>query len=250
MRAFENLVHEASHYNLFTSPRAHEILEFLYAFPVFRLLQDYRRSHQIHHKHLGDPTRDPDVIRIKEIGLDHLPDRFGWLLFGLPATGYLTYEYLTTTFAEFWTTASSKGSKIAYWTIVLAAVSATHAAAYFTLYYLVPLFIILPVTRYWAEASEHAALDLTGDFGNSRSNIGLAHLWFMHPHNDGYHAVHHLDARVPFHALPIAHEQLMQENAEFKAKAVVSRGFVQTFKQMRVMKMVIKDMTAVKPKSS
>lgn len=39
LRAFEHMVHEASHNNLFTVARAHEWFEFTYAFPVFRLLK-------------------------------------------------------------------------------------------------------------------------------------------------------------------------------------------------------------------
>ncbi|KAJ7819226.1 hypothetical protein B0H13DRAFT_2378493 [Mycena leptocephala] len=44
LRAFEHMVHEASHNNLFTLARAHEWFEFTYAFPVFRTL------HVEHHK--------------------------------------------------------------------------------------------------------------------------------------------------------------------------------------------------------
>ena len=54
----------------------------------------------------------------------------------------------------------------------------------------------------------------------------------MHPHNDGYHAVHHLHAQVPFYQLPQAHEALMNENEAFRTKTVVSTSFAQTFQQM------------------
>jgi fatty acid desaturase len=233
LRAFENLVHEASHYNLFTSSRLHDIFEPLYAFPVFRLLHDYRHSHQIHHKHLGDPARDPDLIRLRNDVLDQLPDGFFWLFFGRPLTGYLTYEYLTTTFYEFWASPSSRLSKIAYWIVIMSAIVHKKIFIYFVLYYLVPFLVVLPVTRFWAEVSEHAGLDLTEDIGNSRTNIGFLHSWFMHPHNDGYHTIHHLDSKVPFHSLPAAHNYLMQADEEFRKKVVVSRGMIETFDQMR-----------------
>lgn len=240
MRALENLVHEASHNNLFDSPYRHEQLQFLYAFPVFRLLQDYRRSHLIHHRFLGDSKRDPDVLRLHDLGLDGLPERPVWFLIGLPLTGFLTYEYLTTTFYEFWTSSSSVLPKTAFWAAIILALLYTHTVPQFLRYYLVPFLFILPVTRYWAEASEHLGLDLTASFGNSRTNIGFLHKWYMHPHNDGYHAVHHLHSRIPFHLLPRAHDHLMQESKEFKEKTVISNGMFQTFRQMASQKMIVK----------
>lgn len=63
----------------------------------------------------------------------------------------------------------------------------------------------------------------------------------MHPHNDGYHAVHHLHAQVPFHQLPRAHEALMSENDAFRTKTVVSTGFAETFRQMTSKKITVKN---------
>ncbi|MCJ1273785.1 hypothetical protein MMC21_001578 [Puttea exsequens] len=240
LRGFENLVHEASHNNLFPNAQLHERLEFLYAFPVFRLLQDYRRSHMMHHKHLGDPTKDPDAIRIQELGLDNLSDRPILSLIGIPLTGFLTYEYCTTTLLDFWTTPDRRRMKTAYWTSIALALYQTNSFRLFAYYYVVPLLIVLPITRYWAEASEHVGLDMTSTFGNSRSNTGFFHRWYLHPHNDGYHAVHHLQSKIPFHALPRAHQSLMVASPEFKQKTVVSRGVLETFGQMSMSKTVMK----------
>ncbi|ROV95044.1 hypothetical protein VPNG_09486 [Cytospora leucostoma] len=241
LRAFENLVHEASHYNLFPSPSTHYKLEFLYSFPVFRLLKDYRHSHSIHHNHLGDPTKDPDLIRILDLGLDKVPERPVYFLLFLPLSGFVHYEYLTTTFLDFWTSPAAPLSKTLFWALVLLTTWATGHLPTLGWYYAVPFFGILPVTRYWAEASEHLGMDLSGRFGNSRSNLGLAHLWYMHPHNDGYHAVHHLYSQVPFHELPAAHAALMEGNEAFRTGNVVSYGFLETFRQMAARKMVWKN---------
>ena len=242
-RAFENLVHEASHNNLFSNKHLHERLEFLYAFPVFRILQSYRRSHMVHHKHLGDPEKDPDAIRIRELGLQNLPARPKWYLLGVPLTGFLTYEYFNTTMLDFWTTPERQISKTVYWAGVALALQYTQSFHLFAYYYLLPLLLILPITRYWAEASEHVGLDMTAPFGNSRSNIGFLHRWYLHPHNDGYHAVHHLQSQIPFHALPTAHRALMQASPEFEKRTVVSAGIVQTFRQMSVSETVMKEVS-------
>lgn len=241
MRAMENLVHEASHNNLFPSAPLHQQFQLLYAFPVFRVLEDYRRSHMAHHKHLGDPRKDPDVLRLFGLGLDRLPKRPLWYLFGLPMTGYLTYEYLTTTFREFWGSPSSRSSKLVFWFAVLVAVWWTATFQEFVYYYLIPFLAVLPVTRYWAEAAEHLGLDLRGEFGSSRTNIGFLHMWLFNPHNDGYHAAHHLCSQIPFHRLPEAHDHLMKASNEFATGSTVSRGMLEMFVQIATKNTIIKE---------
>ena len=240
MRALENLVHEASHHNLFPSAHLHRRLQFLYAFPIFRVLEDYRRSHLVHHKHLGDPQKDPDAVRLYNLGLDRLPERPVWYLLGVPMTGYLTYEYMTTTFREFWESPSSRLSKSVFWVVVMLAVGCTATLQYFAYYYMIPFLVILPVMRYWAEASEHLGLDLRRDFGSSRTNIGFLHTWCINPHNDGYHAVHHLCSQIPFHLLPEAHQHLMKASNEFAKKTAISYGMLETFKQIATKKTIFR----------
>lgn len=75
-------------------------------------------------------------------------------------------------------------------------------------------------------------MDMGSRFGYSWSNLGFGHRWYMHPHNDGYHAVHHIHNQVPFYQLRDAHEALMQENEEFRKEVVESWGIGETFWQM------------------
>lgn len=241
MRALENLVHEASHNNLFPSTPLHQRLQFLYAFPVFRVVEDYRWSHMIHHKHLGNPQRDPDAVRLHNLGLDNLPQRPIWYLLGMPMTGYLTYEFLTTTFCEFWESSSSRLSKSVFWFVVMFTLWWTATFQQFFYYYLIPFLAILPVTRYWAEAAEHLGLDLSGAFGSSRTNIGFLHVWFINPHNDGYHGAHHLCRQIPFHLLPTAHLHLMKSSNEFAAKSTISHGIYETFSQVATKQTIFKN---------
>ncbi|KAL9586793.1 MAG: hypothetical protein Q9212_000679 [Teloschistes hypoglaucus] len=244
MRALENLVHEASHNNLFESAYSHRHFQFLYAFPVFKIVEDYRRSHLVHHKHLGDRQRDPDILRLFSLGLDQLPERPNWYLFGLPMTGFLTYEYLTTSFWEFWESSTCRSAKTIYWTLVMLGISYWDLYRGFLYYYAVPFLVVLPVTRYWAEISEHLGLDLRGEFGSSRTNIGVLHQWYLNPHNDGYHAVHHLCSQVPFHLLPKAHTKLMEASKDFAQETTFSYGILESFRQMTTSRTRVKDTSA------
>ncbi|KAL9614962.1 MAG: hypothetical protein Q9167_000604 [Letrouitia subvulpina] len=241
MRALENLVHEASHNNLFPSADSHRRFQFLFAFPVFRIVEDYRYAHLTHHKHLGDRQKDPDIVRLFGLGLDKLPERPAWYLFGMPMTGFLTYEYLTTSFSEFWKSSTSRSAKTFFWALMTLPIAYWGLYQSFFYYYLVPFFGVLPVTRYWAEISEHLGLNLRGDFGSSRTNIGGVHQWYLNPHNDGYHAVHHLCSQVPFYLLPKAHTSLMEASKDFAQKSTISHGVLETFRQMKTAKTLVKD---------
>ena len=97
----------------------------------------------------------------------------------LPFSGYIHWEYLSTTFVDFWTSTASYPSKALFWAAVAAGAYFNETfARLFGLYYAVPFFVVLPIVRYWAEASEHLGMDMTGKFGNSRSNLGFSHRWF------------------------------------------------------------------------
>ncbi|KAJ7185426.1 fatty acid desaturase-domain-containing protein [Mycena filopes] len=245
LRAFEHLVHEASHNNIFTNPRAHEWFEFTYAFPVFRLLKVFRTLHLEHHKYLGDPVRDADVVRFIDYGfiadVQMSAGRKTWLMFGLPFTGWFHYEYINTLFAEFWMHPSCYPSKVVYWIVVLASVHFSDSWAAFGWYYVVPWLGILPITRWWAELGEHLGMDMTGSFGNSRTNDGFWQRWWIHPLNDGLHAAHHLNSQVPFHRLRKAQTELLAESKAFKEKNTFVNGMWETFAQIYTRDTVIRE---------
>ena len=232
LRGFENLIHEASHGNLFTETSDHERYQFLYAFPVLRSLDDYRSTHMRHHRYLGDPERDPDVQRIHYLGLEDISKRPLWYLIGLPCTGFLTVEYITTVVWEFASSSASRMSKALYCLAIGSLIYWTDSIWLFAAYYLVPLLLILPTTRYWAEAAEHVGTDMNDTFASSRNNVGFWHRWYLHPFNDGYHAVHHLHSQVPFYLLPQAHQALMGNVRQYAERTLVSRGVGETFRQM------------------
>lgn len=191
-RGFENLVHEASHYNLFTKKEWNDLLEILFAIPVFRLVQDYRQSHLTHHLHLGDLSVDPDIQRYERLGINQLPKNYVWIMFGRPLLGYHTFEYVTNTLKDFWTSPTSYTVKSIFWVSILALIAVFNLWTEALLFWIIPFFVILPITRFWAEAAEHSSLDLNHEVGASRNNIGwLLHRFILHPHNDGYHEVHH-----------------------------------------------------------
>ncbi|KAJ7115475.1 hypothetical protein C8R44DRAFT_740051 [Mycena epipterygia] len=209
LRAFEHMVHEASHNNLFTLPRAHEWFEFTYAFPVFRTL------HVEHHKYLGDPVRDSDVVRLIDYGfISDTPmsaSRKTWLILGLPWTGWFQYEYINTLFTEFWMDSSCYPSKL------ITGLSWTE----FGRYYIIPWLGIFPMIRW--------------------TNDGFWQRWFFYSLNDGLHAAHHLNSQVPCYRLRRAQAELMAESTAFREKNVLANSMWETYSQIYTRPTIIKE---------
>jgi fatty acid desaturase len=72
--------------------------------------------------------------------------------------------------------------------------------------------VALPVIRFLGEASEHVYSDADTVFDATVSNLGRMQRLVLHPHNDGYHTVHHMWPGVPHHALRRLHELLLAED--------------------------------------
>ncbi len=230
-RALENLVHEASHGNLFATLSWNKDLQFLFATPALRVVEDYRDSHLDHHHELGVQNVDPDLIRYARLGITRFPSQRTWIYFIRPLLGYHIVEYLQTTFADFLKSSSGRIERSAFWCTALAVVAATDAWTILLFAFIVPFFVILPCLRFWAEAAKHSALDLNHPIASARNNIGWFHRWFLHPHNDGFHCVHHLLPTISWYNLPRAFRALMKD-PYFRESAVISHSMMDTFAQM------------------
>jgi fatty acid desaturase len=75
-------------------------------------------------------------------------------------------------------------------------------------------FVTLPVLRLIGEASEHVYSDSDTVFDATISNLGRWQRLLIHPHNDGYHTVHHMWPGVPHHALRRLHEALLDHDPD------------------------------------
>jgi fatty acid desaturase len=238
-RGLENLVHEAGHNNLFATRPWNNKLQFIFAWPVFRNVPDYRISHLPHHTHLGDAERDPDIQRYLRVKLDELGRNYVWTMLVRPFIGFHHIEYLGTTFVDYWRTPTARIPKHTFWVGVFLLFAVTKSLYLLLLYWLVPFFLVLPILRWFAESAKHSSLDLTDEIGSSRNNVGLIHKLFLHPHNDGFHEIHHLLPTIPWYNLPRAWKELMKDSY-FREHVVASNGFRMTHSQMKNGRMTLK----------
>ncbi|MDR6226808.1 fatty acid desaturase family protein [Desmospora profundinema] len=218
-RALEHLLHEASHGNLFKNPRLNRwVTLWFIAYPTFHSLEEYSRSHMIHHRDLGH-DHDPDFIAYQKLNIDQLPvptRQFFWYYVvwnGLRVPFMQIPDFLrriTGLFAEPWSHRLGRYAFLAAWVGILLQ---TGWLTTFLLLWILPQTLILPILRYFGEMSKHAALI------DNETILTMTRNRFPHPvekylmsaHHDNYHLVHHLFPTIPFYHLSQAHKALMHD---------------------------------------
>eukprot|EP00760_Papus_ankaliazontas_P008823 PhM_4_TR13934/c0_g1_i1/m.43673 len=219
-----NALHEFVHGTAFKSKRLNETMAVLCGVLTMRPPVHYRCYHYGHHRHTGDPERDPELqSSFIDLPLTTLP-RYLLYLSGVAfwidrvstilrhAAGYFLPRetYLTST------------SELR---VRVVAEAQRHVVGYLCVVLLCALF---PVTvghslvwRYWALPSVYAQMFLR--FYLLAEHTGCRHdphirqntrtldtfAWYAAlAWNMPYHSEHHAFPRVPFHALPRLHKKL------------------------------------------
>jgi fatty acid desaturase len=226
LRALECLVHEASHFNWSRNHRhLNDILGCLLAgLPTGAKIETYRTSHLLHHGRFGT-VDDPDLTRYRQLNVEGVRRSsrriFAWDIFvRLPKyqlgwLGSITKSPLIYVAPFVWCAALVTVPAF----FAFGAQSAIAASAVWLTAYL----LTLPVIRFIGEASEHIYSTTTTVFDATLSNLGFFQRLVIHPHNDGYHTVHHMWPGVPHHQLRRLHEQLTVADSENYGKRLRQR---------------------------
>jgi fatty acid desaturase len=174
---------------------------------MWNSLEIYRREHFAHHRLLGVPGHDIDLIhREEDMGRSwpgllwrHAANRRSWkgsTLAHLPR-------------AE----PGELGWMLAWWgglLLALALLFGPIAALEFATLWLVSRATIFHLITTFREISDHVGLRPGTLIGFSRNHTARGPFGALfHPHNNGYHLVHHLNPGIPYYALPRAHALLL-----------------------------------------
>ncbi len=213
-RALSNLVHDASHGNLFRNRKVNDIVSnFFGAYPMFDSVESYRKSHMDHHRHLGSLELDPDSKSHLRYGYnDQQPKKVSaWkiyrdLFLNLSAwkDSVLGGAFSLDRVTQLKVTVSI--------TLAMSAIAWAAGPAFATS--LIVLWVLSRMTAYhairlFAEFLDHAGLEqgTVLSFTRNLPHKGLLASCF-HPHEDTYHLIHHLLPKIPHYKLGEAHAAL------------------------------------------
>jgi fatty acid desaturase len=220
----ECLQHEASHFHLFRTRAWNTRFEALYSLPFGMTMAQYREEHLAHHRFSGTP-RDGLLDDYRFIGLFRPKPNMFYLWFVKPLTGFAGLAFLRTLGLE----PRRCGLKIvSFWALAAAAAAGLGGLAglkILALYWVIPLFYSHAAFLYWSEVQDHF-----GTRSGTRTILSPVTNWLFH--NNGYHAVHHVRAAVPFYRLPEAHAEFLAGPGAAYAQDL-SSGFLETYRQVR-----------------
>jgi fatty acid desaturase len=217
-------LHEGVHITAFRTRWLNEAVSWLSGLAIMWNATHFRYSHLAHHRFIQDPTRDPELFSPKPTnvreylwrlsGLEYL--RMNWRALFQAACG----RFETMPFVPENARRRLRGSVLLHLGIYLAlGILAIRYPAPVLLYWFVPVFLGYPFLLFVLMA-EHAGC---ADSGDNYANTRTTYTWWplrLIFWNMTYHAEHHINPAIPFHALPAAHA-IMRDGI-----ANISPGFV------------------------
>ncbi|MEM1152852.1 MAG: fatty acid desaturase [Pseudomonadota bacterium] len=219
----EVLGHDAVHYNLFSKRHANRWFDFLYFLPVFNTFEYYREEHVIHHRDCLQ-GHDPTVLEYRRWGLDREDLNIFYVWWIRPLLFFDTWYFIRSITEDLIKDSKYRFKILTFWGLVVAVFAFFNGLDILFFYWIVPFLWLKPALEFWSETSDHYYVAC----GDTRSCGGWFHRLFLNPHNDGYHAVHHRFAGIPWHQLPAAHDVLITEPKERKLY-----GFLETYREIR-----------------
>jgi len=214
-RALMNLLHQASHGQLFADRTANRWCgRLLLAFPLAMSLDAYRRTHLVHHRHLWDDARDPKTLRYAALGLARAPRRVSRFalrhLLGALALLHVPFNVAVALRAS-GAPRGERAALVAFWGVVVTVAALTGTAWELLVYWALPYVTTFQVIRYWSETAEHAGLRSPDAWLATRNWTSSGPVrWLLAPHSDSYHLAHHLVPSVPHYRLTRLHAELMR----------------------------------------
>lgn len=213
-RALMNLLHESSHSNLFNSKSLSKIVIKHFIAPLlFVDIDTYKKSHIAHHKNAGIEGLDGNLMHTpqKEKSLKSV---FFKLLFDKKIFPFILLGYAINC------PMAGKIKMFLWWSVFGIFLSSLFGVKFFGIFilmwYFARIFVYHPLTVF-REILDHIGL-LPGTISEYTRNI-ISNSYtkmFFHPHNNGYHLLHHYVQEIPYHNLPKAHNMLIKKSEYYR----------------------------------
>lgn len=205
-RALGNLLHDSSHYLLCANKRFNDAIAQLFlALPMMATIREYRQTHFQHHARLGDRISDPDYFATRTFRRGKNTARLAFMRMTIDWKYWLengfggllaSPMYVRMRIFAWWGGA---------WALLSWMTNAAEASVFVVLWFGCRLTAFHLITSF-REICDHTGLIPGGVFSYTRNVIGIPLLnQIFHPHDNGYHLVHHLAPVIPCHKLAAAH---------------------------------------------
>lgn len=212
-RALNNILHDASHNNLFRTKRLNSVFSSVFAaLPLGDSYNLYRSSHMLHHAHLGEAQNDPDYLCPPQIKSGPLFLQ-AWKFY---SSYIFNMDEWISSITGSWKHLNScqRRAVLAWWFVTLGTMSLLTgilSTTIFIVLWLVSRSTTYHMIRVFAEISDHTGL-VPGSITKYTRNMPRS-LWNMllHPFGDNYHLLHHLFPNVPTIRLHRLHKILLNE---------------------------------------
>lgn len=210
---FSILNHEAAHRLLFSNRTMNDLIgEKLFGLIPFGDGSDrYRRSHSNHHRDEFGP-KEPDFNLYARYPIERASLRRKLLR---DATGQSGFKILKPVFVGL----TKPGRRVRAMKTIGAQLVifalfwlAGHPWLYPTLWFL-PWFTYWRVVNRLRALAEHAGMTRSPDRRLTTHHVrqGPVSSFLFAPYNTGYHLAHHVDSGIPFRALPVLHQVLIED---------------------------------------
>jgi len=224
-RAFTSLMHESSHGILAKSRWLNRFFA-TYCSSYLVLLprtSPWPATHvKGHHKHFGDPIRDPDLKAQIDLGIHSTKSEKEFTQRHLiaPILGLRTHLFIKGALTGIWGNFKSSDRRevaqmLLFVSTLFGAVVYWGGGRLLLLYWLVPLLAVCPLIHWYTELVDHFPLlpcSARTDVEASRHRaVGFVTRHLLGIHNEGYHLDHHLSPGIPFWNLPKAHKIRMKD---------------------------------------
>ncbi|MCB1320662.1 MAG: fatty acid desaturase, partial [Leptospiraceae bacterium] len=201
----EVIGHDSVHYNLFQRRGLNRWLDFMWFLPLFETWEGYREAHQRHHNELFTEN-DPAVQDYKRWGLFEPGRNYFWLWFIRPFLFFDTPYLVKSVVHGLFTDRLYALRMASLWVPVLIVCTLTNTLDILFYYWIIPYLWSYPALIFWSETGEHYKTTT----GQTRNTLGFLERFFISPHNDRYHAIHHRYASIPWFNLKRATDALME----------------------------------------
>lgn len=214
-RALMNLLHQASHRQLFRGRRRNDWAgRICTAFPLGMSLDTYAHAHLVHHRHLWDEHLDPKRRRYEALGLQgERMDERRFLMRHVVGAVLLRHVpgNVSVAVGDRSRSRAEARALVTFWAVVLAIAFASGLFGELVVLWFVPYLTVFQVVRHWSETAEHAGLRTDDPWMSTRNWTATpVFRWLVAPHADSYHLAHHIAPGVPHYRLKRLHRELMR----------------------------------------